>query len=68
LALIELGFNIITLRGNHEQMFIESEDGFVKFSHFVQFGGDKTLESFEKDFLHELPEQFQKFFNDTKLI
>jgi serine/threonine protein phosphatase 1 len=67
LALEEQGYNTITLRGNHEQMLIDSEFGFSPFKDFVHAGGDKTLESFGKDFFHEMPQRVQDFFNNTKL-
>jgi serine/threonine protein phosphatase 1 len=66
MALIENGFNVITLRGNHEQMFMDSEYGFLAFNNFIQNGGDKTLENLGQDFFHELPQHFQEFFTNTK--
>jgi serine/threonine protein phosphatase 1 len=67
-SLQDNGFNVITLRGNHEQMLIDSEQGFVQFSHFVKYGGDTTLESFDCDFLNEMPQRHQDFFNNTQLF
>jgi serine/threonine protein phosphatase 1 len=66
LALMQEGYHIITLRGNHEQMFLNSEQGFSAFSHFVNNGGDATLENFGCDFFNELPHHFQEFFLNTK--
>jgi serine/threonine protein phosphatase 1 len=67
LALQQRNYRLRTLRGNHEQMFLDSEDGFTQFQHFVQYGGDRTLESFDVDFLNELPTEYQKFFEKTEL-
>jgi serine/threonine protein phosphatase 1 len=65
MALIQNGYDVVTLRGNHEQMFIDSENGFLAFSTFVNNGGDKTLTNFGSDFFNELPKDFQDFFLKT---
>jgi serine/threonine protein phosphatase 1 len=67
LVLQELSYNIVTLRGNHEQMLMDSEFGFSAFKDFIRAGGDKTLVSFGDDFFHEMPQRVQDFFSNTKL-
>jgi serine/threonine protein phosphatase 1 len=67
LAMQQSDYNIITLRGNHEQMLLDSEMGFTPFSGFVNNGGDATLTNYDVDFLHEMPQAHQDFFKNTQL-
>ena len=70
ISMIEDGFNVIPLKGNHEDMFInylrkdEVEDGL-----FLYNGGRKTIESYRKvnngKFL--LPKKHRQFLDNLKL-
>jgi serine/threonine protein phosphatase 1 len=67
LALQELKYQVFFLRGNHEEMMFDSEYGFTNFSHWIQYGGDATLESMQVDFFNEMPKDYQDFFEKTHL-
>jgi serine/threonine protein phosphatase 1 len=66
LSLKEKGFNIHTLRGNHEQMMMDSELSKENFEHWHINGGDKTLQSFDVDLYSAIPEKYMQFFRNTK--
>lgn len=57
---------IHTLRGNHEQMFLNSEHSESSFAHFVKNGGDKTLDSFKIRSIEELKPVYLNFIKRTK--
>src|SRR5436190_4191878 len=46
LALQKENYGVRTLRGNHEQLFIDSEKDFTQFENWLGNGGRRTLESF----------------------
>lgn len=59
-------YQIHTLRGNHEQMLLDSiTDKFEK-TNWLKNGGDKTMRSFEIQSLRDLSERYLSFFNKTK--
>ena len=43
------GYMIHTLRGNHEQLLLDSENDEKSFEHWTKNGGDKALSSFKID-------------------
>jgi serine/threonine protein phosphatase 1 len=47
ISLRQSGFRVYTLRGNHEQMLLDSGKGANAFSLWLMNGGDTTLESFK---------------------
>src|SRR5438105_11018785 len=59
-------YNINTLRGNHEQLFIDSEKSFDDFNNWIINGGVATLDSFEISRFRELEDSYKTFFNETK--
>jgi serine/threonine protein phosphatase 1 len=59
-------YNINTLRGNHEQLFMDSGNSFTDFQNWIANGGVATLESFEISRYSELEDVYKNFFNDTK--
>lgn len=67
LALKEHGYRVICLRGNHEELMFQSEQGFYPFNHWVGSGGDSTLESFGVDGYSELHPAYRQFFEETRL-
>ncbi len=67
-ALQQSNFKVHCLRGNHEQMLMDSEDSTTNFFHYVRHGGDKTLESFGVDSFSEMHQAHQDFFTNTKLF
>lgn len=53
------GFNnIIYLRGNHEQMLIDSYEDENKEYIWLKNGGDKTLRSFKVNFCNQIPDKY----------
>ncbi len=61
------GYNIYTLRGNHEQMMMDSEKSEEDFAHWYTNGGNTTLLSFGIDLYSEIPAIYKSFFSNTKL-
>ena len=60
------GFQIHTLRGNHEQLLLESEmDSHAK-AIWINNGGDKALSSFQADSIRQLEPKYLEFFRKTK--
>jgi serine/threonine protein phosphatase 1 len=68
MALQQNDYDVKVLRGNHEEMLFISETGFTNFSAWIGNGGDATLESFDKDFFHEMDEEYQAFFKATEFF
>ncbi|MEJ7768937.1 MAG: metallophosphoesterase family protein [Chitinophagaceae bacterium] len=66
ISLREQGFFIHTLRGNHEQMMIDSDDSNEHFEHWFNNGGDTTLNSFGIEKFAEMPVKYRQFFLNTK--
>lgn len=63
LQLIEAGFDVTCLRGNHEQMMLNSLTDPSRYSIWFANGGDTTLRSFEAKNLHEIDELYYNFLN-----
>lgn len=60
--LIERGYNIHCLRGNHEEFLIEARDNLRVFQGWTtKNGGDKTLKSFGADTVKNIPEKYFNF-------
>ncbi|WP_435522956.1 metallophosphoesterase [Chryseobacterium indoltheticum] len=50
--------NIIIIRGNHEQMLLDSIDDENKEYIWLKNGGDKTLQSFRVNFANQIPQLY----------
>jgi len=61
------GFQVITLRGNHEQMLLDSRKGRRAQLLWLMNGGDETLRSFGVDSLDEIPARYMSFFEQTRM-
>lgn len=61
------GYHIHTLRGNHEELMMQSVQDIESFSLWYANGGDATLESFGVDRYSELDEKYRDFFEQTEL-
>ena len=59
-------YRLYTIRGNHEQLFIDSEKGIEHFNHWLVNGGAQTLKSFEITRFSQLHNEYKSFFNDTQ--
>jgi serine/threonine protein phosphatase 1 len=66
LELRESRYRIFTIRGNHEQMLLESENGSEAFSLWLGNGGNETLKSFNAGSVSELDPVYIDFFSGTK--
>lgn len=62
------GYQIHTLRGNHEQMMLDSTIDKERSDLWIKNGGDKTLKSFNISSVKQLPENYLGFLNDTKFF
>jgi serine/threonine protein phosphatase 1 len=60
------GFQIHTLRGNHEQLLHESEMDSLAKAIWINNGGDKALASFKADSIRQLEPKYLEFFRKTK--
>lgn len=62
----EKGFsNIIYIRGNHEQMLLDSIEDENKEYIWLKNGGDKTLQSFKVKFAFQIPKKYIEFINSS---
>lgn len=68
LDLRKKGYQIHTLRGNHEQLMMESINSDKNFNHWIKNGGDKTLKSFGINSYNEMKPLYKNFFKRTKFI
>ncbi|MDB5252456.1 MAG: hypothetical protein JWP27_1625 [Flaviaesturariibacter sp.] len=59
------GIVLHALRGNHEQLLLESLEDPVSRQTWLGNGGDATLRSFGVLSAHDLPETYLRFFEDT---
>lgn len=66
ISLKEKGYRIHTVRGNHEQMMMESGQSEEHFELWFMNGGDTTLQSFGIDGYEEMPEKYKQFFRSTE--
>lgn len=66
LQLRKKGFNMHTLRGNHEELLLNSIKDEKSFLHWTKNGGDKALASFKIDTIEKLKPVYKNFFKRTK--
>ena len=67
MSLLEKGFQLHTLRGNHEQMMMDSANELPAFFQWILNGVEETQESFKVRRYQDLPERYRNFFAHTKL-
>jgi serine/threonine protein phosphatase 1 len=60
------GYNILTLRGNHEQMMLDARNDKKALKLWLSNGGKKTLESFGINSLDNLPGKYFSFLEQTE--
>lgn len=65
LELRDAGMQVFTLRGNHEQLLIESVNSPGVERMWLRNGGDKTLNSFGLESVKEIPAKYGHFFLNT---
>jgi serine/threonine protein phosphatase 1 len=66
LDLWEKGYSIHTLRGNHEQMMMDSEKSESDLMLWLRNGGVEALQSFGKGSYADLDEVYRRFIEETK--
>jgi len=62
------GYNVHTVRGNHEQMMLDSMTSINSYMLWMLNGGEKTLESFGVETARDLPKIYRDFFHKTTLF
>ena len=62
------GYHIHTLRGNHEQMMLDSVNDQQRLNHWLRNGGRETLNSFGITSVIELPDKYLNFLKRTKFF
>ena len=62
IRLKDQGYDILTLRGNHEQMLLDALENDEKLPLWIYNGGGFTLESFGSESLTELAPKYRAFF------
>jgi serine/threonine protein phosphatase 1 len=68
LKLRKQGYRIHTLRGNHEQLMLDSIKSKNSFNHWIKNGGDSTLKSFRISSYDKMKPVYKNFFNRTKFF
>jgi len=66
ITLKEQGYQIHTLRGNHEQMMMDAELSMDNFERWYSNGGTTTLQSFNTDRYSAMPVKYREFFENTQ--
>lgn len=66
LLLIKNNFNVICLRGNHEQMFLDSFNDYNSKINWIKNGGNATLSSFYTSNLENIPSVYVDFIKTFK--
>jgi serine/threonine protein phosphatase 1 len=66
LELRKSGYQIYTLRGNHEQLLLDSASGGENYDIWMVNGGRQTLASFGVNSYDELTEEYKTFFSQTE--
>lgn len=60
------GYHLHTLRGNHEQMMLDSIQDQQRLNHWLKNGGRETLNSFGITSVNALPDKYLRFLKRTK--
>jgi len=65
LELRENGYDVVTLRGNHEQIMIDSQHSLEDYMLWLRNGGEETLGSFGAESYTQLALHYREFFERT---
>jgi serine/threonine protein phosphatase 1 len=68
LGLARDGYDVNALRGNHEEMLINSDNSLGDFRLWTLNGGDTTLYSFGVDYAGEIPNRYLQFLEKLPLF
>ncbi|MEI2696537.1 MAG: metallophosphoesterase [Saprospiraceae bacterium] len=66
LKLQNAGYTVHCLRGNHEQLMMDSTTNVTAYFQWLFNGGEQTMTSFNKTRFQDFPEVYIDFFNSTK--
>jgi serine/threonine protein phosphatase 1 len=66
IQLLESGYNIECLRGNHEQMLLDAPLSKNHLNHWLLNGGDQTLYSFRINSIKKIPPKYLNLINGFK--
>jgi serine/threonine protein phosphatase 1 len=66
ILLLENGFNLDCLIGNHEQMFLDAKLNTNNLNQWLINGGDKTLSSFLTGSIEKIPSKYYNLINGFK--
>ena len=67
LNLREQGFQIHTIRGNHDEMMMNSNQNFSSYMHWIENGGSDTMDSFSVRTYDQIDSKYKTFFYNTQL-
>lgn len=68
LKMRKTGYQVRALRGNHEQMLLDSQRDSQTFELWLDNGGVQTLKSFKINSVNEMEARYLEFFNQTEYI
>lgn len=66
IGLLENGYDVIPLMGNHESMLLDAFEDKKNISKWIQNGGNETLKSFEVNSLKEIESKYIEFFKGLR--
>jgi serine/threonine protein phosphatase 1 len=66
-SLLKEGYDIVTLKGNHEDMLLNANKSKLNTFNWLYNGGTETLWSFDIHHLAQLPKKYMDFFNNLPL-
>lgn len=63
----DYGFNIISLKGNHEDMLLKARENPIHESNWLRNGGNQTLESFSTSDIDRIPSNYINYLSQMPL-
>jgi len=66
MLLMDTGFNLDCLIGNHEKMFLDASLSTINLNHWLRNGGDKTLASFLTNSIEKIPPNYFELISSFK--
>ncbi len=67
LGLMDSGYQVHCLRGNHEQLMIDSTTSLTAYFQWLLNGGETTMDSFKQKRFQDFPQIYIDFFHSTQL-
>jgi len=66
IEMLENGYDVVTLMGNHEAMLIDAFEDKKNISKWIQNGGNETLKSFDVHSLEDIDYKYIEFFKGLR--